>query len=351
MAISFVSSSRAVASQTTSITGARPSGVQEGDVLVAFIFFDGSSGVSSPPSGWTLVDGWASLGRQPSAFSKVAGASETTDYTFTGGTFGAVQHEIFILAFRGVDATSPVFGFSDAPGTNEVPSEDLPSGLQGASVYFCAVADTGMSLSAHASGYTGVYSGDTSTDALMGGIGYKVFAAGSASTGALAPTFTAGSTNTFYGWQLVLQESNTVPTVAASDPTDEAVLDDTTPDLSVLVTDADDGQTLTTSFQVSTSSGFASIFAEGDAATSTSPQAGLETTWTVDTAVSKNTTYYWRARTSDGITNSDWSETRSFIVYDNPTCTITAPANGGTISTGSGSTTTRTRRPTTTRGS
>lgn len=67
----------------------KPTGTQEGDLMVAFIMAADSGVTPTYPSGWTqaILD---TTGNNSGAVAyKIAGASEPADYTFTvGGTFG-----------------------------------------------------------------------------------------------------------------------------------------------------------------------------------------------------------------------------------------------------------------------
>lgn len=127
---------------------------------------------------------------------------------------------------------------------------------------------------------------------------------------------------------------NTTPTVTLSSPSDAATLTDTTPDLSVLVTDPDATQTLTVTFDVATDSGFTAIVFTGTQTTSTPSSAAVVTT-TCTTTLSYATTYYWRAKVSDGTATSAYTATRTFTIpYDLPTVTIGASTPATTTSTG-----------------
>ena len=73
-----------VSPEATSIDLAKPAGVVEGDLMVAFLSKDDDNDIT-PPAGWTLIEsdtGSASV--RVICYWKEAGASEPSDYTFTG---------------------------------------------------------------------------------------------------------------------------------------------------------------------------------------------------------------------------------------------------------------------------
>jgi len=111
---------------TGTITVAKPSGVTEGDLLLAF---RSASRVSSDvlnfntPSGWTItgsgeVTGVIDQGNSPlraAWYWKIAGASEPSDYSFTisGGTHHT--HHITIFRITGYDISVPFIEASLSP--------------------------------------------------------------------------------------------------------------------------------------------------------------------------------------------------------------------------------------------
>ena len=103
-----------------SLTIAKPTGVVEGDLLIANLVQVESLTPPTAPSGWTLIDQRSLAGtteRYASVFYKVAGASEGASYTFTvpfRGPTAAVTAIGGIVAFSGIDSTTP---FDVSPGT------------------------------------------------------------------------------------------------------------------------------------------------------------------------------------------------------------------------------------------
>jgi hypothetical protein len=88
-----------------------------------------------------------------------------------------------------------------------------------------------------------------------------------------------------------------------------------------------DGDSLTYDFEVYSDSTLTSKVASG----SNVPQNSPNTSWTVNTTLSENTFYYWRARAFDGSDYSNWSNISSFyinVVNASPTApNITTPGN------------------------
>jgi hypothetical protein len=109
MAIAFGSAATTDVNSTTP-TLTLPSGVTEGDLLLAWIVGDVSTiTVSSAPSGWTAVTGTPSDAGDGDCrgwcYYKVAGASESNpQWTFSAAASGAGA----IVRYTGVDGTTPI---------------------------------------------------------------------------------------------------------------------------------------------------------------------------------------------------------------------------------------------------
>jgi len=116
-AISFVaatSAGRTRASTTLAIT--KPTGVAEGDVMIATVSATGS-GALTPPSGWTVVkDTTQGTSIRQVTFYKVATASEATSYSFKLGTRRLASGGI--IDYRGVNQTVPIDATASASGTS-----------------------------------------------------------------------------------------------------------------------------------------------------------------------------------------------------------------------------------------
>jgi hypothetical protein len=110
----------ATVTNNASLTIAKPTGVVSGDVIIANLVQVNSLTPPTAPTGWTLIDHRSLAGttnRYASIFYKVAGASEGTSYTFTVPTGSSVTATGGIVAFSGVNPTTP---FDVTPGTIQV---------------------------------------------------------------------------------------------------------------------------------------------------------------------------------------------------------------------------------------
>ena len=104
--IAFRAASSAVNNATTTLVLPRPTGIVQGDVLLALVSSRGAP-VISAPAGWSsvLTTQNGTLMEQ-AAFVRTAGASEPASYTFTLSK--AVSTTGGILAYSGVDAAHPI---------------------------------------------------------------------------------------------------------------------------------------------------------------------------------------------------------------------------------------------------
>ena len=126
---------------------------------------------------------------------------------------------------------------------------------------------------------------------------------------------------------------NEAPTIVITSPADASSTTDDTPDFVFAVTDPDASQTLTVTVEIYSDAGLTTLVQTRTNTTST-PASSAAVTVTA-TALTRNATYYWRAKVSDGTATSSWTTARSFtLYYSNPTCTITAPADAGSVTTG-----------------
>jgi hypothetical protein len=108
------SSSAALTASGTSLTINKPSGVVQGDVMVAAIQESGGTGGTlTAPSGWTPIrtqtvisGGGSAADTKGYTYYKVAESSEPTSYTW-GSTLSA-EHSGGIIALTGVNTSSPI---------------------------------------------------------------------------------------------------------------------------------------------------------------------------------------------------------------------------------------------------
>ncbi len=124
----------------TSITIPAPSGVQDGELLLAAIDVGSGSASISTPSGWTLVTSAPNgSGFEQYVFSKLANG-EPSSYTWTfPSSFGASG---VIVAYRGVDPGSPVAGFGGQANTRSklITAPSLNGSAGGVLVGFFGIA-------------------------------------------------------------------------------------------------------------------------------------------------------------------------------------------------------------------
>lgn len=113
----------------TNITVALPAGTAAGDLLVAHVSqrYDASFAVTAP-SGWTLA-GSVDLGGGATVatwlWHRLATSSEPSSYTFSAGS-KSLRHAA-IVAYSGVDGTSPVNAYAGAGTTTASTSLVAPS--------------------------------------------------------------------------------------------------------------------------------------------------------------------------------------------------------------------------------
>jgi hypothetical protein len=129
MAITVVSISTPYTStSTTSVTVNTPSGVQAGHLLIAHISWESNSNlISSVPSGWTQIFN-ATAGTRAirhALYYKVATASEPSSYTW--GLSSAAEAIGFVMAFSGVETSSPIGNYSNSTSTSSSASCTAPS--------------------------------------------------------------------------------------------------------------------------------------------------------------------------------------------------------------------------------
>ncbi len=122
MAITHVDSNTSPSSypgssnNTDTIEVVKPTGLQQGDFMIAFLQAGGVS-VNSAPSGWTLHD-QTSHGSQGAfnswIYYKFAGASEPADYTWNLSGGDVTPAGGAIAAFRGVSTNGPINAYEEA---------------------------------------------------------------------------------------------------------------------------------------------------------------------------------------------------------------------------------------------
>lgn len=106
MAILFRSCNSAFTNGAALLTITKPAGVVENDLMIAQISIANLPTTITTPGGWTLIRELTAVHLRTIAYYKVAGDSEPADYTWTFS--GATTAAGGILAYQGVDASSPV---------------------------------------------------------------------------------------------------------------------------------------------------------------------------------------------------------------------------------------------------
>lgn len=174
MSQAFRSLSQATANQVASITIAKPSGVMDGDVMVAVVV----NTTVSAPSGWASVGTWGDVGGgfappRVNVFYKVA-SNEGGSYTFSVTNSDLNPTIGCIVAYSGVSVSpSPIDAsggsYDTAPNTS-ADSPSLPLSSTGETLVHIVASTTAPSAtitSTPPSGMTervDVAIGDTSTD-------------------------------------------------------------------------------------------------------------------------------------------------------------------------------------------
>lgn len=118
MAITFVNSANAQQTAGATLTVSCPAGIQENDLLLAFIFVeDNSDRITSYPSGWTQLINTTVGTRaiRQYVYYKLATSSEPTTYSWT---LNASDESLGIIqAFRGVDVLDPIGDYKTSTNT------------------------------------------------------------------------------------------------------------------------------------------------------------------------------------------------------------------------------------------
>ena len=167
--------------------------------------------------------------------------------------------------------------------------------------------------------------GSTTTFSITPNTGYHISSVSGCNGSRNGSTYTTGAITGVCS--VTASFTNAAPTVPVlASPADQAEVTSLTPALSALSTDAD-GDPINYLYEVSSTSDFGTIAAQS---------GGISGSWPVSPALSDNTTYWWRARATDGTAISSDMSAASFFVNtanDAPIAPgVSAPTNGGTIS-------------------
>ncbi len=122
MAAPVIQSQSALVKQTisTTITITKPSGVVEGDFLLACLIKDDDDAITGVPTGWTAIeDTPASTSARVASYKKIATGSEPADYTWTGDS---EQWLGIIFRIDGHDPAAPVNISDENSGNSTSPT-------------------------------------------------------------------------------------------------------------------------------------------------------------------------------------------------------------------------------------
>jgi hypothetical protein len=215
-----------------SFTVAKPAGLQEGDVQLAFIATDGDvvTSVISGGATWTLVDRLFVTNGDANTFAlfwQVAGASEPATYDVSTGFNWDTS--VLILAYSGVDNTTPI---ATQLATNPDSGSPPSSPVSIAANAITTTADNQMVVwfggvdwnSSSAADFTDPAS--TTRRAIENGAGWSnalavdFVQASAGSTGTVTGTGTlAAASGNFLAWMVALEDSGSSPQTAAPEST------------------------------------------------------------------------------------------------------------------------------------
>ncbi|HEV2235045.1 MAG TPA: hypothetical protein VGR57_00155, partial [Ktedonobacterales bacterium] len=191
MAVTIVAGSVVAASSSVVIT--KPTGVAQGDLLLAVINSNTPSTAPTPPTGWTNLDNSHDNNSWSTLCYLIAGASEPSSYTWTQGT-GSIFNVWGCLALRagaggtlGIDANSHTGGSN---ATTLTPAS-LTASLAGDALILMLTDSADVAVSTWPSGVT---ERTDASNATGNGVdtGTKL-SLGTGSTGSLATTIGASA--------------------------------------------------------------------------------------------------------------------------------------------------------------
>lgn len=171
----FVGSAFAATALSASLSISKPTGVAEGDIMIAFLQHN-TTATWTQPSGWTeLVDtGTASI----SVAYKVAGASEGSSYAFS--CTDTHERSGYILAYRG-GSFDVIGSVSSATSLSSLTIPSVTSALDN-SILLCMFAHTLSAISATAPSGMSTISSDSNATAPSSAIFSQVVQAGATGT-------------------------------------------------------------------------------------------------------------------------------------------------------------------------
>ena len=164
-----------VSTDATSIDLAKPAGVVEGDLMVAFLSKDDDNDIT-PPAGWSLIESdTGDFAVRVICYWKEAGASEPSNYTFTGDLEQWIGS---ILRITGHEVGDPVNISGVATGEDTTPQcPDVATWADDCLILraFGADDDDITVDTGYPAGHTGLYvdASDTGSGTTSGGVAHK----------------------------------------------------------------------------------------------------------------------------------------------------------------------------------
>ena len=152
--IAFISSSTERASTSAPFAVDAPSGIQEGDLLLAYYSHNGTTTALTPPSGWTtLVASERVANSRFALFSLIAGPSEPSTYTFDSAD--SSNQRVSIALFRGGSASVDVVGSrAGVDGSNTIAAPSITTTQSGLLLAYSSCEGAGVELTSGPSGMT-----------------------------------------------------------------------------------------------------------------------------------------------------------------------------------------------------
>jgi len=153
-------------SSGTSMTINKPTGTAEGDLMVLFIAEGGSThDVITPASGWNRLfgkkDDDLGGGAWQSCFTKTAGASEPSNYTFSFSASGS--HKGFMVSYYDDGGVSGFWAFKGAGITEDTTTSITSAQLVGPGLYITSfLSDDNDTVSSSDSSVPSLWFNDTS---------------------------------------------------------------------------------------------------------------------------------------------------------------------------------------------
>ena len=156
--IAYLSHTATDSADAETVIAAKPSGVQSGDLLIAYHYCHISDGLNTSVSGWTTLRSAFTASGYFRVFYKLAGESEPTTYSFDGG--GANQG-VVIVAFRGGSASVGVFGTVASAASTSVTATGITPSTESMLLFFSAAEFTPQYVTDNPSGMTKVFEQNT----------------------------------------------------------------------------------------------------------------------------------------------------------------------------------------------